>query len=120
MGALSTPQDLADEFKRSGQLDKIYQRLSTAFSDSIAKRELLERIEQACRVRLEQDSNPPTKSRDVLKSELVEEVGSLSLLEKTLSDVSAELLDDAFMDEINKTLLWLLHKSKEEEKSERK
>ncbi|KAG8998844.1 hypothetical protein FRB93_013411 [Tulasnella sp. JGI-2019a] len=104
---VQTSKELLEEFIDSGDFDKTLQALIAAFDGSRAKERLLRNIELIGQRSL-QDDGEQQRSSDELHSDLSKELERSAMINKTLLDVSDELLDNKFMEKLSTSLFRII------------
>ncbi|KAG8747050.1 hypothetical protein FRC10_002466 [Ceratobasidium sp. 414] len=89
----TTPQQLVDEYKRSGAFDLLRKKLLTEFQNTKSHEKFLERVEEIAGEKLKDDVHLAYKKRDKLHEETMIELERYPLWERALSDARAEILE---------------------------
>ncbi|QRV87300.1 hypothetical protein RhiJN_15318 [Ceratobasidium sp. AG-Ba] len=88
-----TPQQLVDEYKRSGAFDLLRKKLLTEFQTTKSHEKFVERVEEIVGEKLKDDVHLTYKKRDKLQEEIIIELERYPLWERALSDARAEILE---------------------------
>ncbi|KDQ14232.1 hypothetical protein BOTBODRAFT_354130 [Botryobasidium botryosum FD-172 SS1] len=72
--AITTPQELVDEYKRSGAFDRFRRELLTSFQRSEVGTNFIARVEEIASKKLAADGPSAHRSRDAAHSELMKEL----------------------------------------------
>ncbi|KAG8860569.1 hypothetical protein FRB96_003823 [Tulasnella sp. 330] len=99
---IQSAKDVLDEFVYSGEFQQTLQALINAFDTSHARERLLRNIDHIGHRTLKDAEHHRTT--DDLRSNLSNKLEESGVLNKTLLDVSDELLVDSFMDQIGTAL----------------
>ncbi|CAE7088988.1 unnamed protein product [Rhizoctonia solani] len=90
---ITTPQQLVEEYKRSGAFDTLRKRLLTEFQSTKSHEKFLERVDDIARDKLKDDVHLAYKKRDKLHEETMIELERYPLWERALNDAKSEILD---------------------------
>ncbi|KAH7344045.1 hypothetical protein B0J17DRAFT_645135 [Rhizoctonia solani] len=90
---ITTPQQLVDEYKRSGAFDLLRKRLLTEFQNTKSHEKFLERVDDIARDKLKDDVHLAYKKRDKLHEETMIELERYPLWERALNDTKSEILE---------------------------
>ncbi|GJJ07748.1 hypothetical protein Clacol_001953 [Clathrus columnatus] len=94
-------EQLVEEFKKSGEFDRLRRQLLTQFtsSDEVLK-PLMTRIEDISRDKLASDKRLEIKMKEAIHSELMQEVEKYPMIQQAVTDFSA-LKDETFLSSID-------------------
>ncbi|KAF8709552.1 COMPASS (Complex proteins Set1p) component shg1, partial [Rhizoctonia solani] len=90
---ITTPQQLVDEYKRSGAFDLLRKKLLTEFQNTKSHEKFLERVDDIARDKLKDDVHLAYKKRDKLHEETMIELERYPLWERALNDAKSEILE---------------------------
>ncbi|CCO37329.1 hypothetical protein BN14_11484 [Rhizoctonia solani AG-1 IB] len=90
---ITTPQQLVDEYKRSGAFDLLRKKLLTEFQNTKSHEKFLERVDDIARDKLKDDVHLAYKKRDKLHEETMIELERYPLWERAVNDTKSEILE---------------------------
>ncbi|KAB5593239.1 hypothetical protein CTheo_3321 [Ceratobasidium theobromae] len=90
---VTTPQQLVDEYKRSGAFDLLRKKLLAEFQNTKSHEKFLERVDDIARDKLKDDVHLAYKKRDKLHEETMIELERYPLWERALNDAKSEILE---------------------------
>lgn len=90
---ITTPQQLVDEYKRSGAFDILRKRLLNEFQNTKSHEKFVERVDDIAREKLKDDVHLAYKKRDKLHEETMIELERYPLWERALNDAKSEILE---------------------------
>ncbi|KAF8603527.1 hypothetical protein BDV93DRAFT_523298 [Ceratobasidium sp. AG-I] len=89
----ATPQQLVDEYKRSGAFDILRKKLLTEFQSTKSHEKFVERVDEIAGEKLKDDVHLAYKKRDKLHEETMIELERYPLWERAISDARVEILE---------------------------
>jgi len=109
---MSNPEQLVDEFKKSGEFDRLRRELLMAFQRSERHEAFQSRVYDIARERLASDDKLISQSQDTVYRELMGEMDRYPVLERAVAEAPL-LSDGAFAETIRAALERILVQSSE-------
>lgn len=98
-----TPQQLVDEFKKSGEFDRLRRELFARFNESEEKEALMAKVKDIAKTRLEGDKGLSVRSTDDVLKDVLQELDRYPVVDRALEQYSYTS-DPAFKESLSKSL----------------
>ncbi|KAF8558812.1 hypothetical protein OG21DRAFT_982304 [Imleria badia] len=107
----TSPEELIDEFKKSGEFDRLRRELLTQFQHSERMASLQSRVEDIARQLLATDGDLIQQSQDAIYRELMGEIDRYPILERAVAEAPL-LSETAFAETIRSSVQRILDENR--------
>ncbi|KAI0091953.1 hypothetical protein BDY19DRAFT_990709 [Irpex rosettiformis] len=105
------PAQLVDEFKKSGEFDRLRRELLTEFRDAAGFAAFMTRVEDITRRKLTEEGKILTMSETSVIRELTQELNRYPLVERTVAE-TPKLSDPTFASAVRESITRILHEDR--------
>ncbi|KZV94022.1 hypothetical protein EXIGLDRAFT_835333 [Exidia glandulosa HHB12029] len=103
MSRVLTPQQLVEDFKKSGEFDRLRHQVLTNFMNSAENEQLMQRVKEIAKERLDNDKHMAVKSQDELLKQVLQELDRYPVVDRALESFSY-LQDETFTQSLSNSL----------------